>query len=81
MHANTLPSTHSARDVLTDSARHFDALPDSARVDIATVCAVTGKSRATIYRWAKLGIFPAGRKQGPNTQNLWVVGELRAALK
>ena len=66
---------------LPDAARHFDDLPNSARVDLATVCAITSKSRATIYRWIKNGNFPAPRKQGETTQNLWVVGDLRAAMK
>jgi predicted DNA-binding transcriptional regulator AlpA len=66
--------------LLPDSARHFDALPDSARIDIAAVIAVTGRSRATIYRWVDKGILPAPRKLGVGTQNLWTVGDLRRAL-
>ena len=66
---------------LPDSARHFDRLPDSARVDIAVVCAITGRSRATIFRWVKDGTFPKPRKIGQGTYNLWRVSDLRAALK
>ena len=60
--------------------RNFDQLPDSAQVGIRVVCVITGKSRATIYRWIKLGLFPKPRKQGPTTQNAWQVGEVRRAL-
>lgn len=64
---------------LPDSARHFDALPDSARIDIAALVAVTGKSRATVYRWIDLGYLPKPRKFA-GTQNTWIVGEVRRAL-
>lgn len=64
---------------LPDSARHFDALPDSARIDIAALVAVTGKSRATVYRWIDRGYLPKPRKFA-STQNSWIVGEVRRAL-
>lgn len=66
---------------IPNSARHFDALPDSARVDISTLIAITGKSRATLYRWIDKGILPKPRKPaGPTSQNSWTVGEIRRAL-
>jgi predicted DNA-binding transcriptional regulator AlpA len=66
---------------LPDSAKHFDRLPDSARIDIAAVIAVVGKSRATIYRWVDRGLFPKPRKlAGPTSQNTWSVADVRRAL-
>ena len=66
---------------LPDSARHFDRLPDSARIDIASLIAITGKSRATVYRWVDKGVLPKPRKPaGPTSQNVWIVGEIRRAL-
>jgi predicted DNA-binding transcriptional regulator AlpA len=64
---------------LTKSARNFDELPDTARIKIATVLAVTSVSHATIYRWMALGKFPKPHKIG-NSQNMWSVGEVRRAL-
>lgn len=66
---------------LPESARHFDALPDSAQIDIGALKAITGKSRATLYRWIDKGILPKPRKPaGPTSQNAWTVGEIRRAL-
>lgn len=65
---------------LPDSARHFDSLPDSARIDVAALIALTGKSRATVYRWIDRGILPKPRRFGGTTQNTWNVGEVRRAL-
>jgi len=31
---------------------------------------ITGKSRATIYRWSKSGLFPKPRSMG-NGHNMW----------
>ncbi|MCK9258160.1 MAG: AlpA family phage regulatory protein [Azoarcus sp.] len=64
---------------LPDSARHFDSLPDSARIDIATMIAVVGRSRASVYRYIDKGILPRPRKLA-GTQNSWIVGEVRKAL-
>lgn len=61
------------------SATHFDTLPNTARVDLPVLKAVTGKSRPTIYRWISQGILPRPVKTG-GTQNAWIVGEIRAAL-
>lgn len=64
-----------------DPVRDFDRLPDSAHIGIFTVCTLTGKSRATIYRWIQLGLFPPARKIGPGTTNHWTVGEIRRVLE
>ena len=61
------------------AAEHFDRLPDSALVGIATVKALTSKSRATIYRWMDRGLFPRPCKIG-TTHNLWRAGDIRRAL-
>lgn len=55
----------------------FDELPDSARVRVGVVAALEGCCDATIWRWVKLGLFPAPQKIGNVTT--WGVGELRQA--
>lgn len=67
---NTLPST----------VEHFDQLPDSACIDIAALRAITGKSRATLYRWIEKGILPKPRKLGLTSNNVWAAGDIRRAL-
>lgn len=67
---NTLPST----------VENFDRLPDSACLDIAALKAITGKSRATLYRWIDKGILPKPRKLGLTSNNVWAAGEIRRAL-
>lgn len=64
---------------LPRAAENFDKLPDSALIGSPTVQAVTGKSRATIWRWINSGILPKPKKLG-SSQNLWTVGEIRSAL-
>ena len=61
------------------SAKNFDSLPNTARVDLPVLKALTGKSRATIYRWIDQGILPRPVKT-IGTQNAWTVGSVRAAL-
>lgn len=61
------------------AAENFDRLPDSACIDIATLKAITGKSRATLYRWIDKGILPKPRKLGL-THNVWAAGDIRRAL-
>lgn len=70
-------STH-----IPDAARHFDSLPAAARVDISTVKAVTGLSRASIYRYMATDQFPRPLKLGghQNSCNRWSVGEIRQVL-
>lgn len=43
---------------------------------LGTVCDFTTKSKPTIYRWVKLGRFPAPVKIGPNSV-AWRWGDLR----
>lgn len=62
------------------AVEHFDRLPDSAQADLAVLKGVTGKSRATIYRWIAQGLLPPPRKLG-RTRNVWTVGDIRRALQ
>ena len=58
---------------------HFDRVSDATHIDIAALKAITGKSRATLYRWIDKGILPKPRKLGP-THNFWTAGDIRRAL-
>lgn len=58
---------------------HFDRVSDATHIDIAALKAITGKSRATLYRWIDRGILPKPRKLGP-THNFWLAGDIRRAL-
>lgn len=73
-------SRHPIGSTLPPRIEHFDRLPDSACIDIATLKAITGKSRATLYRWIEKGILPKPRKLGL-TNNVWAAGDVRRALK
>ena len=56
---------------------NFDSLPDSAFVRqpmVSILCG--GTDRATLYKWAKAGKFPAPKKLSSQT-TAWNVGELR----
>ena len=72
-------ATRNKINLIPDSAKHFDQLPDTARIDIAVIQAITSKSRATIYRWIEQGIIPRPQKFGA-TQNFWSAGEIRRSL-
>jgi len=54
-------------------------LPPIGFTPIHTVCAVTTKSKPTIYRWIKNGTFPAPVRLGPNSVG-FRVEEIRAWL-
>ena len=62
-----------------ESAKNFDIAANSARLDLPSLMAITGKSRPTIYRWIKKGILPNPTKFGA-CHNSWSVGDVRAAL-
>ena len=64
---------------LPNAAENFDQLPDAALVGSTVLRAVTGKSRATIWRWVNTGILPKPKKFG-SSQNVWTVGAVRQAL-
>ncbi len=65
---------------LPSSVSEFDALPESALVALPVVAAITGRSRASIYRDVKAKRLPAPLQYSPGSVR-WNVGELRAALK
>ena len=44
---------------------------------IRTVCSITTKSKPTIYRWVKNGLFPAPVRIGPNSV-AWRAQDIRA---
>lgn len=68
------------RNAIPLTVEHFDRLPDSACIDIAALKAITGKSRATLYRWIDKGILPKPRKLGLTSNNVWAAGDIRRAL-
>lgn len=61
-----------------EAVRHFDALPDNARVRKPGVRELFGYSNATIYRRIQAGHLPPPRKDGHISY--WLAGELRAKL-
>ena len=56
----------------------FPLLPDEALIEIRTVSALLGRSKASIYRDVAIGRLPAPIKLGGSTR--WRVGGVRAAL-
>ena len=56
----------------------FDALPDCAQVSIAVVCAIRGRSPASIWRDVSAGRIAKPVSAGPRCTR-WVVGDLRRA--
>jgi len=68
-------------DLATLLSTEQNALPDDEDLlTIADITVRTKKDRATIYRWIKRGIFPAGRLTGPNSR-AWTRREYRAWLE
>lgn len=62
---------------LAEQLKLFGALPDCALVALPVVCAITGRSPASIWRDVKDGRCPAPVKAGPRSTR-WRVGDLRA---
>lgn len=58
---------------------HFDALPDSAMVDVQTVAGVLGRSASSIWRDSRTGRLPRPVKTGPACTR-WNVGAIRRHL-
>lgn len=57
----------------------FDALPDSAMVDVKTVAGILGRSPSSIWRDTRTGRLPRPFKTGPACTR-WRVGDLRRHL-
>ena len=49
-------------------------------ITIKEICQMLGKSRSTIWRWQKAGIFPPSVRLGPNSVGLFM-DDLEAWLK
>ena len=63
---------------LIEQLKQFDALPDTALVSLPVVCALRGRSPASIWRDVKESRCPAPISAGPRCTR-WRVGDLRAA--
>lgn len=57
----------------------WNNLPDEALVPLPVVCAIRGRSPASIYRDVKAGRCPAPVSAGPRSSR-WKVGQLRQQL-
>ena len=81
MHSNTTaaPKLRTAAARIPPALANFDALPDSALIDVATVAALLGCSRNTVWRKARAGELASPIKTGPNSTR-WRVGSIRAHL-
>ena len=62
-----------------DALINFDSMPDSAYVRLPVVKQLFGVSRATVWRWSKMGKISATRLAEKTTG--WNVGNLRKVLK
>lgn len=62
-----------------DALINFDFMPDSAYVRLPVVKQLFGVSRATVWRWSKMGKISATRLAEKTTG--WNVGNLRKVLK
>lgn len=70
-----------ARTPISFSVAHFDRLPDTARIDVHDLVALSGTSRATIYRLIARGTLPRPCKLGGDgSKNSWPASEVRAFL-
>jgi predicted DNA-binding transcriptional regulator AlpA len=76
----------SVADQLSDNIRRrvdralqtFQFLPDAALTDVRVVCALLGRSRASIWRDVERGRLAHPVKVGHSTR--WRIGDVRAAL-
>ena len=67
------------RNNLPPAFCEFDALPDSALIDVRTFALLLGCSENTIWRRSKSGVLPVSVRVSPQ-QTRWRVGEVRKAL-
>jgi len=56
----------------------INSMPDEAAIDIVVLCALKGRSPASIWRDVKAGRIPAPFKAGPRSTR-WRLGEVRSA--
>jgi len=64
---------------LAEQIKLFDSLPDCALVALPVVCAIRGRSAASIWRDVKAGRCPSPVSAGPRSTR-WRVGDLRQAM-
>ncbi len=64
---------------IPDGLKHFNDLPDCARVRLPVVKGLLGCSAATVWRMAAAGKIPKPEKISDGV-TAWRVGDLRAAL-
>ena len=57
----------------------FDSLPDSALVALPVVCALKGRSAASVWRDVRFGRLAQPVKAGPRCTR-WRVGDLKAKV-
>ena len=70
--------SHNIKRRVDRALETFPLLPDEALIDIRAVCALLGRSRASIWRDVAAGRLAAPVKVGCSTR--WRVGDVRAAL-
>lgn len=66
-------------NTIPDALRHFDSLPDSARVRLPVVKGLLDCSAATIWRMSADGRLPTPERISPGCTT-WNVGRLREKL-
>lgn len=59
---------------------NFDAMPNSARIDVTTLSIITGRSKASVWRDVKAKRLPQPVRSGLRCTR-WIVGEIRKALE
>lgn len=64
---------------LPKRVQQFDALPDSALMNVKEISLLSGKSAATLWRDVHDGLLPKPHKIGPNSTR-WRVGDVRRFL-
>lgn len=63
------------------AAKHFDSLPDNARVKSTVALVVLGaEALSTLWRWEKSGRLPPSKKVAGSRYKTWTAGEIRQAL-
>ena len=64
---------------LNKALKVFDSLPSLALINIDVVCALSGRSPASVWRDAASGRLPAPLRVGSHSTR-WRAGEIRRAL-
>lgn len=75
---HTVAKPEAKKNRLAEQLALFNSLPDTALVALPIVCALRGRSPASIWRDVKAGRCPAPVSAGPRCTR-WRVGDLKAA--